>query len=137
MDTLSTFAGWRYPRPKPSIRSAARPTRSFGCAEGLRSVVRTEADADKSLAQRLKRPMDDHAVSGVESTHTDYLPDQTKVGHHKRAPNSDIPNTIRPHFSGDINTPSVLIDQRSADLELHTLAQRALELSLFIDEPLH
>ncbi|MEV6297749.1 Fic family protein, partial [Streptomyces sp. NPDC051896] len=39
--------------------------------------------------------------------------------------------------SGDFDGPAALIDRRSAELGLHTPAQRALESSLFIDEPLH
>lgn len=43
--------------------------------------------------------------------------------------------TARPQ--GDDAGPAALIDQRLAELGLHTPAQRAQESSLFIDEPLH
>ncbi|MFI9635116.1 hypothetical protein ACIHAX_20760 [Nocardia sp. NPDC051929] len=113
-------------------KAAAHPLSST--ADGLRSAVSTTTHADETLAKWLER----HGRgSEVESTHVGDLPERKEAGRDERPLNPDTTDITTPPFSHNIAGLPGLIDQRSAELGLHTPAQRALESSLFIDEPAH
>ncbi|MEV6254187.1 Fic family protein [Nocardia sp. NPDC051911] len=94
----------------------------------------TTTHADATLAKWLER----HGRgSEVESTHVGDLPERREAGRDERPSNPDTTDITTPPFSHNVAGLPGMIDQRSAELGLHTPAQRALESSLFIDEPAH
>ncbi len=93
-------------------------------ADGLRSVVRTESNADESLAQRLKHTMDDHAGSRGESTRVGDLSKRSAAGHDERPSNPDSTGSTRPRSSDDAQRRMDEV-QRRIDSLVQVLRDRA------------
>lgn len=90
--------------------SVARPLSNS--SHGLRSAMLTGAVVDESIAQHLQRNVGAHAGFRLEVD-------------------------ISGPYSSHVDELAALIDRRSAELGLDTPGKRALESSLFIDEPVH